>query len=100
MAVIYPLVQRVELTFVSVQGLNTVVWLQKSQLSKLLCDMQVPTNVEGPMTAQDHAHLFPPALEEQAHVSEFFFYSSYFVSRLKTASRSHRGGWNDSADGA
>ncbi len=68
----------------SVQGLNTLVCEQKSQLSKLLCDMQVRTNVEGPMTAQDHAHLFPPTLEEQALVSEFFFYNSCFVTRVKT----------------
>jgi hypothetical protein len=81
-AVIYPLVQRVELTFKSVQGLNTLVCEQKSQLSKLLCNMQVHTNVEGPMTAQDHARLFPPTLEEQAIVSEFFFYISYFVARV------------------
>jgi hypothetical protein len=84
-AVIYLLVQRVELTFVSVQGLNTLVCEQKSQLSKLLCDMQVRTNVEGPMTAQDHARLFPPMLEEQALVSAFFFYNSYFVTHVKTA---------------
>ena len=47
--------------------------------------MQVQTNVEGPMTAQDHARLFPPMLEEQALVSAFFFYNSYFVTRVKTA---------------
>jgi hypothetical protein len=84
-AVIYPLVQRVEATFISVQGMNTLVCEQKEQFSKLLCDMQVRTNVEGPMTAQDHARLFPPTPEEQALVSEFFFYNSYFVTRVKTA---------------
>ncbi len=47
--------------------------------------MQVRTNVEGPMTAQDHARLFPPMLEEQALVSAFFFYNSYFVTHVKTA---------------
>ena len=47
--------------------------------------MQVQTNVEGPMTAQDHACLFPLTPEEQALVSEFFFYNSYFVTRIKTA---------------
>ena len=85
MAVIYPLVQRVESTFVSVQGLNTLVCEQKSQSSKLLCNMQVRTNVECPMTAQDHSRLFPLTLEEQALVSEFFFYNSYNVTRVKTA---------------
>jgi hypothetical protein len=47
--------------------------------------MQVQTNVEGPMTAHDHARLFPPTPEEQALVSEFFFYSSNVVTRIKTA---------------
>ena len=40
-AVIYPLVQRVEATFISVQGMNTLVCEQKEQFLKLLCDMQV-----------------------------------------------------------
>ena len=84
-AVIYPLVQRVEATFISVQGMNTLVCEQKEQFLKLLCDMQVRTNVEGPMTTQDHACLFPPTPEEQALVSEFLFYNSYVVTRVKTA---------------
>ena len=47
--------------------MNTLACEQKEQFSKLLCDMQVRTNVEGgPMTAQDHARLFPPTPEEQA----------------------------------
>jgi hypothetical protein len=37
------------------------------------------------MTAQDHAHLFLPTLQEQALVSEFFFYNSYYGTRVKTA---------------
>ena len=52
MAVIYLQVQRVEAAFVSIQGMNTLVCEQKSLLSKLLCDMQSRTNVEGPKTAQ------------------------------------------------
>ena len=68
-AIIYPLVQRVEATFISVQGTNTLVCEQKERFSKLLCDMQVRTNVEGPMTAQDHACPFPPMPEEQALVT-------------------------------
>ena len=51
-AVIYLQVQRVEAAFVSIQGMNTLVCEQKSLLSKLLCDMQSRTNVEGPKTAQ------------------------------------------------
>jgi hypothetical protein len=78
-------VQRVEATFMSFQGMNTLVCEQKEQLWKLLCDMQVRTNVEGPMTTQDHACLFPPTPEEQALVSEFLFYNSYVVTRVKTA---------------
>jgi hypothetical protein len=84
-AVIYPLVQRVEATFIAIQGMNTLVCEQKSQLSKLVCDMQVRTNVEGPMTAREHALLFPPTLEEQALVSEFFYANLYYVTCVKTA---------------
>ncbi|KAI2492556.1 hypothetical protein MHU86_22007 [Fragilaria crotonensis] len=84
-AVIYPLVQRVETTFVKIQGMNTLVCEQKSQLSRLVYDLQARTNVNGPMTAEDHARLFPPTVEEQALVSEFFFYNSYYVTRIKTA---------------
>ncbi len=54
-------------------------------MSKLLCDMQVRTNVEGPMTAQDHARLFPPTLEEQALVGESFFFNLCNVTHIKIA---------------
>jgi hypothetical protein len=47
--------------------------------------MQVRTNVKGPITAQDHAPLFPSTLEEQALVSKFFFYNSYYFTRVKAA---------------
>ena len=51
-AVIYPLVQCVETTFIAVRGMNTLVCEQKLQLSKLaLCDVQNQTKIEGrPMT--------------------------------------------------
>ena len=65
--------------------MNTLVCEQKSQLSKLVCDMQLRTNVEGPMTPQDHARLFPPTEEEQALVSEFFHLNTFFVTREKTS---------------
>ena len=47
--------------------------------------MQARRNVEGPMTAQDRARLVPPTVEEQLLLSEFFYYRSYYVSRVKTA---------------
>jgi hypothetical protein len=84
-AVIYPLVQRVKATFIAVKGMNTLMCEQKSQLSKLVSDMQNRANIEGPMIAQDHARLFPPTLEEQALLSEFFYYNLYYVTRVKTA---------------
>jgi hypothetical protein len=58
-AVIDPLVQRVETTFEKIHGMNTLVCEQKSQFSRLVYNMQVQTNVEGPMTAQDRACPFP-----------------------------------------
>ena len=82
-AVIYPLVQRVETTFVAIQGMNTLVCEQKTLLSRLVCDMQMCTNVEGPMTAQDHARLFPPTEEEQALVAGFFHSNTFYVTRAK-----------------
>jgi hypothetical protein len=98
-AVIYPLVQRVEATFISVQGMNTLVCEQKEQFLKLLCDMQVRTNVEGPMTAQGHARLFPLTPEEQA--SEQVLHLQLVLCHSHQDSRSHGGaGWNESADGA
>ncbi len=89
-AVIYPLVQRVEATFIAVQGMNTLMCKQKSQLSKLVSDIQNRANIEGPMTAQDHACLFPPTLEEQALLSAFFYpiCTMSLVSRQQKPSRS------------
>jgi hypothetical protein len=78
-------VQRVEATFTALQGMNTLVCEQKSQLSKLVYDLQNRTCIDGPMTAQDRARLFPPTPEEQLLLSEFFFYNSYYVTRVKTA---------------
>jgi hypothetical protein len=83
-AVIYPLVQRVETTVVKIQGMNTLMCEQKSQLSRLVYDMQARTNVEGVMTAQDRARFFPPTVE-QLLLSDFFYYNSYYVTRVKTA---------------
>jgi hypothetical protein len=37
------------------------------------------------MTAQDRARLFPPTVEEQLLLSEFFYYNSYYGTRVKTA---------------
>jgi hypothetical protein len=84
-AVIYPLVQRVEATFIAVQCMNTLMCEQKSQSSKLVSDMQNRANIEGPITAQVHARLFPPMLEDQALLSEVFYYNLYYVTRVKTA---------------
>jgi hypothetical protein len=72
-------------TFVAIQGMNTLVCEQKSQLSRLVCNMQMRTNVEGPMTAQEHARLFPPTEEEQALVGGFFHSNTSFVTREKIA---------------
>jgi hypothetical protein len=58
---------------------------RKSQLSKLVSDMQNRANIDGPMTAQDHARLFPPMLEEQALLSDFSYYNLYYVTCVKTA---------------
>ncbi|KAI2500302.1 hypothetical protein MHU86_14182 [Fragilaria crotonensis] len=76
---------RHQLIGIATDGMNTLVCEQKSQLSRLVYDLQARTNVNGPMTAEDHARLFPPTVEEQALVSEFFFYNSYYVTRIKTA---------------
>ena len=81
----YPLVQRVEATFFAVQGMNTLMHEQEAKLSKLESHVQNQANIEGPMTDQDHARLFPPMLEEQALLSEFFYYNLYFVTCVKTA---------------
>ena len=51
---------------------------QKSQLL-------ARTYVKGLMTAQDRARLFPPTVEEQLLLSEFFYYNSYYGTRVKTA---------------
>jgi hypothetical protein len=67
------------------QGMNTLMCEQKSQLSKLVGDMQSWANIEGSMTAKDHALLFPPMPEEQALLSEFFYYNLYYVTHVKTA---------------
>ena len=71
--VIYPLVERVESTFCAVQGMNTLVCEQRAQLTKLVHDMQMRTNVQGPMNADDRARLFPAAEEEQIALDRFFF---------------------------
>ncbi len=76
--------QRVETTVVKIQGMNTLMCEQKSQLSRLVYDMQARTNVEGVMTAQDRARFFPPTVE-QLLLSDFFYYNSYYVTRVKTA---------------
>jgi hypothetical protein len=71
-----------------VQGMNAHVGEQKLLFSRLLCDiMQSITTVEGPMTAQDHAHLLQPMPEEQAGSlsgSEFFWENLYHITRVKT----------------
>ena len=56
--VIYPLVERVESTFCAVQGMNTLVCEQRAQLTKLVHDVQMRTNVQMPMNADDRARLF------------------------------------------
>ena len=71
--VIYPLVERVESTFCAVQEMNTLVCEQRAQLTKLVHDMQMRQNVEGPMNADGRARLFPATEEEQIAVDRFFF---------------------------
>jgi hypothetical protein len=71
--------------FVAVQGMNTLMCKQQSQLSKLVSDMQKRASIEGPMTAQDHACLFPTMPEERALVSEFIYNNLHYVTRVKTA---------------
>ena len=74
--VIYPLVERVESTFCAVQGMNTLVCEQRAQLTKLVHDMQMRTNVQGPMNADDRARLFPAAEEEEQIALDRFFFST------------------------
>ena len=65
--------ERVESTFCAVQGMNTLVCEQRAQLTKLVHDMQMRTNVQGPMNADDRTRLFPAAEEEQIALDSFFF---------------------------
>ena len=75
--VIYPLVEHVESTFRAVQGMNTLVCEQRAQLTKLVHDIEMRTNVEGPMNADDRARLFSATEEEQIAVDRFFFPTTY-----------------------
>ena len=53
--------------------MNTLVCDQRVQLTKLVHDMQMRTNVQGSMNADDRARLFPAAEEEQIALDRFFF---------------------------
>jgi hypothetical protein len=51
--IIQTLVERVEITFKSLQGMNTLVCEQRQQLLKLEMDIIARCNIHGPMTAEE-----------------------------------------------
>jgi hypothetical protein len=64
-----PVVERVEKTFVALQGMNTLLCEQRKVLSKLSNDLQQRANIEGSLT-QDEMQRFAAALQEsQSHES-------------------------------
>jgi hypothetical protein len=61
--IIQPLVERVEITFKSLQGMNPLVCEQRQHLSKLERDMIARCNIHGPLTADEQVK-FNEALEQ------------------------------------
>ena len=51
--IIQPLVQRIEKTFVGLQGMNTLVCEQRQQLKNLQQDLMARCNIKGPMTERE-----------------------------------------------
>ncbi len=75
--VIQPLVERVEITFKSLQGLNTLVCEQRQQLSKLERDIIARCNIHGPTTAEEKT-AFEQALQQNP--KHGFSMEDYYVT--------------------
>jgi hypothetical protein len=62
-SLIQPFVERLEQTFIALQGMNTLVSDQRKELSKLANDLQHRVNIEGPLT-EEELQSFASALQE------------------------------------
>ena len=80
-SVIGPIVQRVEKTFVTLQGTNTLVCEQRKELSKLAHDLQQRKNIEGPMTQDEIESLAGTGQENPSH--SCIMMDKYCVKRHK-----------------
>ena len=78
--VIQPLVERVEITFKSLQGLNTLVCEQRQQLSKLEQDIIARCNIHGPTTAEEKT-AFEQALQQNP--KHGFLMEDYYVTNQR-----------------
>jgi hypothetical protein len=75
--IIQPLVERVEITFKSLQGMSTLVCEQRQQLSKLERDIIARCNIRGPMTTEEK-NTFNQALQQNP--KHGFSMEDYFVT--------------------
>jgi hypothetical protein len=62
-SVIQPIVERVEKTLASLQGMNTLVCEQRRELSRLMCDLMERGHIKGPLTSEE-IQAFTVAVEE------------------------------------
>lgn len=77
-SIIQPLVERIEKTFISLQGLNTLVQEQRQELDCLIFDISHRCNLRGPLTANEQVE-FVQALE--LNPSHGFLLQRYSVER-------------------
>ena len=66
---IQPLVERIEKTFVILQGLNTLVCEQRDELFNLAIHLMERMNIEGPLV-EDDVQTFAAALSENPCVKQ------------------------------
>mgnify|MGYP003321281629 CR=1 FL=1 len=76
--IIQPLVKRIEKTFISLQGLNTLVCEQRKQLSQLGTDIMSRCNIKGPISVEEELEFKAQLQQKPLHG---FILGRYCVSQ-------------------
>jgi hypothetical protein len=76
--IIQPLVERIEKTFLSLQGNNTLVQEQRQEFAGLIHDISFRSKLKGPLTAEEQ---FEFSQELEVNPSHGFLLQDYAVTR-------------------